>query len=680
MVELEFVPTILYINAKRALFASEPLTDINSPYIMIELYPALSKDYIKSATVRYIHQNLTRDELTLTFSDVIANVCPGNSTEILHNIVHDNESWWNDLVQYYLFDNDDTPTEVRYTQIYSANLIGLIFILWLTYNSSSNLFEPFQLKQLIDDDDMRSLCEGLTIENIQYLLPSSVLAREMTVSPLINLLNTSVTIGQLIIDDLPSRKSYDNGEGVLIALQATTHHLPRYVHELNDQVSCMKCDMQSEYGKMDEAYQTKVAQYEAILSNGTERLQQLVAEVETYKSHYIEEMDTHQESSKDSLLRCKDHCVSYLDKQKITNATLLQAGTEEACSIITQHQQTATSFIERLISNANQEFDQMLSDMTQLRNSLNDQLRESSTIIEQNMSHIQDKLQLLEKQVTTSQETYNSHKCNLEKHCLHLLHDKEKECSSQLDKRLDAIQNTLQQVDQTIKIKCVELREAQAALEEGKIKMARQVEAACSQYQGKLHNIQSTLAEHYKQLKQAAQKCKTDIQQQCRNECDSMKGEMETCLHDFQQMCHKESSQLRSHTQSCKSEFSQYIDEIRDGIEEEVARIVREKYREQYRKCNIDVEKEVRLCVKKQCDEGAFNDQLQDATRLIHHARDDAIHGITRQYHDLIADLQTKIQRLESQVKDLQQRVPSSSKMANRVQALEHRVSKLAKR
>lgn len=235
---LKFRDVILSISNNIATFSDKLTKNNQKPYLQFFIKASENSSFIENIRIRYRYFD-SEIKFIAKFDKARSLRCLGNNTELLNNIYSNlNFDDILNLIKDFNFNFDeDINLNIKYTYAYSGFLAIVIFILYLSFqNVSENFFEPFNLRRLIFDDDLDSICQGINNANLNYLRPISISS--------LNILNNSVTspiiyILSLLYNWIPFFVNSDeldvlNTQGKFDAVSGIVSVLPDIIQDIHN--------------------------------------------------------------------------------------------------------------------------------------------------------------------------------------------------------------------------------------------------------------------------------------------------------------------------------------------------------------------------------------------------------------------------------------------------------------
>lgn len=235
---LKFRDVILTISNNIATFSDKLTKNNQKPYLQFFIKASENSSFIENIRIRYRYFD-SEIKFIAKFDKARSLRCLGNNTELLNNIYSNlNFDDILNLIKNFNFNFDeDINLNTKYTYAYSGFLAIIIFILYLSFqNVSENFFEPFNLRRLIFDDDLDSICQGINNANLNYLRPISISS--------LNILNNSVTspiiyILSLLYNWIPFFVNSDeldilNTQGKFDAVSGIVSVLPDIIQDIHN--------------------------------------------------------------------------------------------------------------------------------------------------------------------------------------------------------------------------------------------------------------------------------------------------------------------------------------------------------------------------------------------------------------------------------------------------------------
>lgn len=414
MSNLFFTKSLLYITSNNAIFTTIDTAQKDDQYIFIEITPDITGEFIQSAIIRYKPHNI---ELILSFDEQSSRKYPVNSRDSL-NESFDNitDGLRNNVLQGYTFNNTDLSVENRFSMIYASNLVGLLFIIWLSFinaERSGNLFNPFRFEAIVNDDSVTSLFQGLNRETIVYLRPPSMLVTRMRLTPIHKLLQLSLPWGQIFNPYLLETTDLrgHSVEGTYVAVDGVISLLPRIMDGVNQSADQAQRNLQQIGHVMHDDQHRYSEELRETIARAREQFESVLVEAGGHREITLNSFNKARDAIFEQLRVHRDDFFSKIDQQRATLSKQLGDASQSGVNDIVEQQNKTVTYINQVLSKANEEYDVLIKSINDLINEHEKSLKDQITRLDSTVNMVSKKVLAIDSTVSNSLKSLD-HKTN----------------------------------------------------------------------------------------------------------------------------------------------------------------------------------------------------------------------------------------------------------------------------
>lgn len=659
MNQLQFQNTKLYISPKEAHIGTNiQLNSSNNskiPYLNIGIQAANTGDFIESIQVSYFHNGLNKIEFILNFDTDQANKCLGNSltplNEIFERLQHQQIS---DIFKPYTFKNNDLSTELRYIHIYESCLALLLTILYLSHinqiglkeGNISNLFAPFNFKDLIGDDDTESICQGLNLKNFKYIEPSAMLARNIGETPLLNSLSLVLPWTQLLTSHLPKTRHFSlegnnlSNDGIFVAMSGVSGILPQMLNKIQSVTAATKSELDSSVDIIHQDTNQSINRINSVITEAKREINNIIENSENTTKESIGLIGTLKNAMVERLRQEMKNCTEQLEHHRSESVNNIINTNQNSLTSISNKEKTALQFIDDEIAHANTEFTHLTQEMIKVKDSFQDVVQEASNSITNRGKVVEERLDNIDGKVQEVWHTVENKKIELTDHCLMetqkmncCLDDRKKNLCLVIDTKTKQTNEHLEKFKLEVDEKMNDLSNISAEMAIKEVELKEKVGKVLEQTQHNLNKIESHFQGVLEKLKKAFSKA-----------VEILNKETKSNIHKIHKETDESIDHIRKETHRGKKCIDEFVCCLKQKLEEDMVNFVcqtlHEKLGEQLKEEGRSLESEIATALHKQLNDNIIQKRVEESLQCIKLSTNDVISNINSNYQELCQSLQ----------------------------------------